>query len=359
VKLQRLALLGAAATALCLAACEPAATEVAETEQPTIATTPALAPGGTTVTWSVIQVDQAVFTPEAIATEDRTPTVLRAQVLLDRARFSPGVIDGKMGENVRQAVAAFEEASGLAVDGQIDEAVFAKLTELDARPVLTPYTITEADVAGPFIDAVPKDYEEQAKLKSLRYTSSAEALGEKFHMTEELLKTLNPTADLTKAGTSIVVADLGAEGLPGQVARIEVDKAEKAVKAYDASNKLLAFYPATIGSDELASPDGALKVRAVSKEPTYTWDPAKMTKKGPDHKLTIAAGPNNPVGAVWIALDKPTYGIHGAPEPHLIGKRSSSGCVRLTNWDAQELASAVKAGVRVQFTGSTAAPAAV
>jgi lipoprotein-anchoring transpeptidase ErfK/SrfK len=254
-----------------------------------------------------------------------------------------------MGENVRQAVAAFEAANGLDVDGQLDEAVFAKLTELDGRPVLTEYTLTEEDVRGPFVESIPSDLEGQAGLERLAYTSPAEAIGEKFHMTPELLQTLNPGADLGKAGTRIVVADINPGKLETQVARIEVDKSESAVKAFDGSGKLLAFYPATIGSDVLPSPEGDLTVTGVAPNPDYTYDPERITQKKADRKLTIKPGPNNPVGLVWIDLSKDTYGIHGAPEPHLIGKRSSSGCVRLTNWDAQELASAVKPGVKVTF----------
>jgi lipoprotein-anchoring transpeptidase ErfK/SrfK len=352
--------LASVAVLLIAGGCERAATDADTAAAPAASasvTVPATAPAPAPVAWTPVLVDTAAYTPDVATAQDRTPAVLRAQVLLDRARFSPGVIDGKPGENVRQAIAAFEEANALPVDGQLDEAVFQKLTQIDSRPVLTQYVITAEDVAGPFIDSVPKDIEDQAKLKKLSYTSAAELIAEKFHMTEDLLKTLNPNVDLTKAGATITVPDQGTDTLPGTVATIEVDKAEKAVKAFDAQGKLLAFYPATIGSDELATPDGTLKVRAVSRNPTYTWDPTKMRKEGPKEKLTVAAGPNNPVGIVWIALDKPTYGIHGAPDPQLIGKRSSSGCVRLTNWDAIELANAVKAGVVVKFVGGNVSAA--
>lgn len=300
-------------------------------------------------------IERAAFSPTPSAADARTPSILRAQILLDRARFSPGVIDGRYGENVRQAVAAYEAANGLPVDGQIDAQVFDKLTAADSRPVLMEYVITAADVAGPFIDAVPEGIEAQSKLPAMGYTGPAELLAEKFHMTEDLLRTLNPGVDLTKAGSRIVVADHGDDTLPAPVASIVVDKAESAVKVYDAAGALIAFYPATIGSEELASPDGELKVAAVAPNPTYTFDPARLSKPGPKVKTVVQPGPNNPVGPVWIALNKPTYGIHGAPDPALIGKRSSSGCVRLTNWDALELAGAVKAGVPVRFTGQPAA----
>ncbi|MCE3290600.1 MAG: hypothetical protein K0R83_2612 [Caulobacter sp.] len=300
------------------------------------------------------QVNQAPFT--APPTDDiRAPAVLRAQILLDRARFSPGVIDGTAGENLRQAVAAYEEANALPVDGEMDEQVFAKLTAADARPVLTDYTIAEADVKGPFVTLGDK-MTEQAKLPAMGFESAKEALAEKFHMTQELLEQLNPGADFARAGTRITVAQVGDDVLPAEVALIEVDKADKALRAFDAGGKLLAFYPSTIGSDERPAPEGLLKVTGVAQDPTYTFDPKRLTysQPGVKGKLTLPAGPNNPVGTVWIALSKETFGIHGSDEPKEIGKKFSHGCIRLTNWDAEELASKVKAGVKVSFLEASA-----
>jgi lipoprotein-anchoring transpeptidase ErfK/SrfK len=308
----------------------------------------AQAPAGNSA-FSREAVDAAQFSAEAAASQERTAAVLRAQVLLDRARFSPGVIDGKPGENVRQAIAAFEEAYRLPVDGQLDAAVFQKLTQLDSRPALAEYEITAADVAGPFIAAVPEELEDKGALPAMSYTSALELLAEKFHATEELLQTLNPGVDFARAGTRIVVPDLGDDQLPGAVALIEVNRAEREVRVYDAQKKLLAFYPATIGSDVLPTPSGSLKVTGVAPEPDYTFDPAKLNWEGAKRKVVVKPGPNNPVGSVWIDLDKPTYGIHGTDEPRFIGKTASHGCVRLTNWDAEELASQVKPGVPVRF----------
>ena len=137
-----------------------------------------------------------------------------------------------------------------------------------------------------------------------------------------------------------------------QVARIEVDKAEKELRAYDAAGKLVALYPATVGSSDMPTPAGEWEVLSVHEDPVWNYDPAKLNfgdkKAG---KLTIPAGPNNPVGVVWIDLSKDTYGIHGTAEPETIGKTASHGCVRLTNWDAQTLAAAVQKGVKVVFVG--------
>ena len=278
----------------------------------------------------------------------RSREVLAVQVLLDRARFSPGVIDGRMGENVRQAIAAFEKAQGLTVDGEVDAELLARLRKGDSRELLREYTITEADVRGPFLAAALGGMEAQARLDRLSYRDPAELLAEKFHMDRDFLEALNPETDFGAAGATIRVVDRGRDELPTAVARIEVDKGEKAVRAYDEGGRLIAFYPATIGSSALQSPSGKTEVTAVAPQPKYYFDPSSRSW-GPDRKLTIAAGPNNPVGSVWIDLARDGYGLHGTPEPANIGKTASHGCVRLTNWDAEELASGVSPGVPVIF----------
>jgi len=279
------------------------------------------------------------------------PAVLRAQVLLDRANFSPGVIDGLSGENVRQAIAAYESAKGLPVDGLLDAQVFSSLLVGDIAPALTDYVISEKDVAGPFVPDMPTDLTAMSKLPKLAYSGPAELLSETFHTTPAVLEALNPGVDLTRAGTTIIVPAVGAARLAAPVTRIVVDKAERAVRAYAADGRLLAFYPASIGSEDRPAPEGSMTVRAVAPNPTYTFDPKRLTFGSSKTKVTIPAGPNSPVGLVWIDLSKDTFGIHGADDPKAIGKTFSHGCVRLTNWDAQQLAAAVRAGVRVDFTG--------
>lgn len=278
------------------------------------------------------------------------PSIVRAQILLDRTRFSPGIVDGLGGENTRQAIAAFEEANDLPVDGALDAAVFERMTADDSRRVLTDYTITAADAAGPFIGRVPEDIEAMGRLDTVGYAYAREALAEKFHMSEALLEALNPGADFGRAGQTIVVAANGPDALQGEVARIVVDKEESSVRAFDADGRLLAFYPATIGSGEMPSPSGSHTVRAIAPEPNYTYDPSRVSYGDGGGKVVVPPGPNNPIGSVWIDLSRDTYGIHGTPEPAKIGKTTSSGCVRLTNWDAEQLASGVKPGVVVRFT---------
>ena len=278
-----------------------------------------------------------------------SPAVARMEILLDRAGASPGVIDGFDGENLRKAVAAYQLMMGGKPDGLISPNLLKALeTPTDVTPdVIGAYVITDADVAA-IVPPIPKDYGEMAKLTLLGYTSVAEELAERFHMDQKFFEALNPT-DKFVAGETVFAAITG-PNRKGTVARIEADKAARQVRAYDADGKLLVAYPATIGSEATPSPTGSFTVTAVAENPTYTYNPDLNFKQGNNDKvLTIPPGPNGPVGTVWIALSQPTFGIHGTPEPSMIDKAASHGCVRLTNWDAEELAKMVSKGVVVDF----------
>ena len=278
------------------------------------------------------------------------PAIARLQVMLDRTRFSPGVIDGYYGENVRQALAAFAEDEGLDFNGEPTQQLWDELVRQTSGPAIVSYTLTQEDVRGPFTPSIPASMEAKARLDRLGYTSAAEAIAERFHMDQDLLQALNPGVDFSRAGTTIQVAAPQPTSLNADVARIVVNKAESSVRAYDDSGRLLAFYPATIGSDALPSPSGSMTVNGVAPAPTYTYDPSRLSYVQGGETLIIPPGPNNPVGTRWIDLSRETYGIHGSPDPALIGKTASHGCVRLTNWDVEELADAVDPGVRVEFT---------
>ena len=278
------------------------------------------------------------------------PVVLKAEILLDRAHAPPGVIDGRYGSNFTKAVSTFETVRGLPVDGKLTRRVWDELGGDTAAPVLGLYTIKPEDVVGPFYPDLPTDYALQAQLPDLGYRSAAEMFGERFHMDKKFLKALNPGVDMAVAGGTIIVAEVETMPLTSPIARIDVDKAKGQVLAYDPQGSLIVAYPATIGSDELPSPSGSWVVRGVAPHPTYTYDPVKNFQQGNNvKKLILPPGPNNPVGAAFIALSKPTYGIHGTPDPSKIDKTRSHGCVRLTNWNAQELARMVKVGVPVNF----------
>ena len=278
------------------------------------------------------------------------PMLMKAQVLLARADASPGVIDGQRGSNFQHAVTNFEAMNGIDDShGVLTQAVWAKLIAAAPQPVAAIYTVTAQDAAGPYYPDVGENLVAMSKLTKVGYTRPSEMLAERFHMSEDGLKALNPGADFGKAGTVIVIA------LPGEIAfpridHIQVDKAHAAVRAYDREGKEIAFMPATVGSTDRPSPTGTHKVVGVAHNPKYTYDPKKLTwgpkKQG---KFVVPAGPNGPVGVVWIDLNAPSYGLHGTPAPAEIGKTASHGCVRMTNWDATQLAGSVRPGVVVTF----------
>lgn len=269
--------------------------------------------------------------------------MLRLQVTLERARFSPGQIDGADGGNTRTALAGYKAANGLGEGDSIDARTWAALSATDA-PALVEYTVTEQDVAGPFVE-VPDGMMAQAKLERLAYESAGEALGEKFHASPRLLEQLNPGVDITAPGTTIVVPNvLDLPPLP-KAAKVVVDDSDKTVSLLDDNDTKVAQFPATTGSSHDPLPIGEWTINGVAKEPVFHYNPELFWDADPSHsKAKIAPGPNNPVGLVWIDLSKEHYGLHGTPEPALIGKTQSHGCIRLTNWSALAVAGAVAPG---------------
>ena len=276
-------------------------------------------------------------------------TIAAVQILMDRLGSSPGAIDGQVGSNFDKAAAAASEISGRFIDPNDKQRLDSAL-QATGGPAFTQYTITESDVNRHYASSIPADYAMKAQMPAMAYTSVREMLAERFHIDENYLQQLNPQARFSRVGETIKVPNLV---LPKResVVRIVADKARKQVRGYNAEGRLVVAYPATIGSTDNPSPSGTVQVERIAFNPNYTYNPKVNFKQGSNNEiLTIPPGPNGPVGTVWIALSKPTYGIHGTPDPSRIGKTSSHGCIRLTNWDAEELAKLVKPGVVVHFT---------
>lgn len=279
------------------------------------------------------------------ATHEGDGARLRLQVLLDRARFSPGEIDAVTGSNQARALRGYQAAHDLPVTGEPDAATWAAL-ERDAAPVLAEYRLTDADLAGPY-RALPDDAMDKARLDALGYASLAEALGERFHASPALLRRLNPQLDRASAGTVLTVPAVAAPAT-AKAARVVVDRSDSVLRLLDDGGRVMAQYPASTGSEHDPLPIGDWRIVTVVRDPTFHYNPDLFWDADPGHeKATLAAGPNNPVGTVWIDLSKPHYGIHGTPEPASVGKAQSHGCIRLTNWDAQAVAAAVDASVTV------------
>jgi lipoprotein-anchoring transpeptidase ErfK/SrfK len=268
--------------------------------------------------------------------------VVRAQILLSRQHFSCGEIDGDFGSNLVKALTAFQTAKNLPVSGTVDARTWSALNQ-DGAPALVQYEITQRDVAGPFAK-IPRDMMQQSTLPALTYESAQEALGERFHASPKLLAALNPGVALDKAGEQIMAPNVNAP-LTGTAATVVVSKSESSVSALDREGRVIAWYAATIGSEHDPLPIGDWKITGVLRNPPFHYNPDLFWDANTtDQKALIHAGPNNPVGVVWMSLSKEHYGIHGSPEPSHIGHSESHGCIRLTNWDAAELAGMVKAG---------------
>jgi lipoprotein-anchoring transpeptidase ErfK/SrfK len=288
----------------------------------------------------------------------RGPSVLRAQVYLDRAHFSVGAIDGRWGRNSAIAVWLWQRAHGMQPTGDVDEATFRSLAAAggNVQPVVQ-YTLTADDVQGPFVH-IPDSVYDRQHLSCLCYETLREKLAEHFHSAEDFLETLNPgvTFSELQAGATINVPNVRPPMTTDQkdFAKVVISIAGNSFNAYDAAGNLIFHAPSTLGSGYDPSPSETLHVVKIVPDPHFHYDPTlyhEVPDSEPDAHLP--PGPNSPVGIVWIALSKEHYGIHGTNDPEAIGYASSHGCVRLTNWDAQEVEHRISEGVQVAFVDQT------
>ncbi|MFZ2553101.1 L,D-transpeptidase family protein [Psychrobacter urativorans] len=267
----------------------------------------------------------------------------KLQALLNWHQHGVGAVDGYWGKNTRKAMQAFQQANNLSVTDTLNEETWQALTaseRLTSQPVLVNYKLTEDDI-NIKTTTIPASAEDKAKLDGMYYESVLEGLAEKFHMNEKYLKSLNANASFSAGETIIVYNPSNPNTKP--VSRVVADKTTQTLYAYDKADKLIASYPTTVGSTSTPSPTGSHTVKVKVHEPNYTYT-AEDGKKS-----IIPPGPNNPVGSVWIGLSKPSYGIHGSPDPARISRQASAGCIRLTNWDALALLGTIENGATVEF----------
>jgi lipoprotein-anchoring transpeptidase ErfK/SrfK len=297
--------------------------------------------------------------------------VMQAQVVLERLGFGPGVIDGKQGVSLVNALKGFQEARDLPVTGELDDATRQALAQWDNIAATRVVTIPKAwgDIA---FTPMPAGAAQQAEMTHLGYENLAEKLAERFHTTPEVLSQLNLGSQEPRfvPGQKLRVPNVGADRIDaslvdnkewletlrslgvgtGQpnVARILVDESEGWLKAFDEQDRLVAMFTVTTGSQNDPLPLGNWEVKGVAYNPPFAFDP-KLFWDVPDseEKQQLPPGPNGPVGVVWIDLSKDHYGIHGTPAPETIGRAQSHGCIRLTNWDAARLAQMVSGSTKV------------
>jgi len=313
----------------------------------------------------------AARTETAPAGSDIDRTVMHVQVILDKLGFSPGVIDGKEGESLRLALRGFQETHGLEPTGKIDQPTLHALYPFRGNRPTIQVRIAREDVSGPFVNPIPKDPEQQAKLPCLCYRTALEKIAERFHTTPATLVALNSPDTPLKTGQVITVpgilpssrdyaqvkdtgwrqtlSSLNVDARQPQGDRVVVDKSDGVLRVF-AGDRVVGQFPVTMGSTHDPLPIGNWKITTYSYNPKFHYNPDLFwDAKAGDEEQMLPAGPNGPVGVIWMDLTKEHYGIHGTSEPQTIGRTESHGCIRMTNWDAARLSLMVKRGTPAIF----------
>jgi len=308
--------------------------------------------------------------PSVTPEEKIDGTIFHAQVLLDRAGFSPGVIDGLKGISFEAAVKGFQEARGLPVTGQLDRQTRVALLR-DKAPSTRRLRIDESDAQGPFVGSIPDDPADQAKMERLGYRNLLEKIAEKFHTTPDTIVALNDPKQALRAGTVLrlpnvlpssrdygdmkpetaqLLSSLNIDPRQPQAERVVVDKSDKVVRVFGQGGRLVAQFPATMGSEKDPLPLGDWKVNSVAFYPPFKYQPQLFWDVADDEpEQLLPPGPNGPVGVVWVDLSKEHIGLHGTNAPETIKRAESHGCVRMTNWDAARLTQMIEDGMDVVF----------
>ncbi|HKS38827.1 MAG TPA: L,D-transpeptidase [Verrucomicrobiae bacterium] len=272
-----------------------------------------------------------------------------AQLALTRLGISPGSIDGVFGSRTRSALVAFQRKTGLPLTSDLDAATRRRL--LIAEPSYTNYVVTVEDLKR--LRPLGKTWLEKSQQDRLDYETLLELVSEAGRSSPALIQRLNPAIPWTNvtAGTVVQIPNVGQPAVGGRAAFARIHLENRTLQAFDENTNLVAHFPCSIAAFAEKRPAGELHVSVIAPNPNYTFDPENFPESPEarelNRKLVLQPGPNNPVGTVWIGLDRPGYGIHGTPRPEQVGRAESHGCFRLTNWNAEHFLQLVWVGMAV------------